>query len=68
MQDGQEREDQGDGKNNLDGVMRGDAEGAIVVDLAVRMGVSDLENPRQQQQGHADNPHHNNEGMPGPTP
>ncbi len=59
---------QGDGHHDLHRVMRRDAQRAVMVNLAVSVGVCDLEDAGKQHKGNADNSHESNEGMARPAP
>lgn len=60
----EDRNDNGD----LNCLVRRYAQGAIVVDLAVGMGVGDLQDAREQHESDTDNPDHDDKRLPWPAP
>ena len=60
----EDRDDNGD----LNCLVRGDAQGAIVLGLAVWVGVGDLQDAREQHKSHTDNPDHDDKRLPWPAP
>jgi hypothetical protein len=56
-----------DDDRDLHGLMSREAKRAVVVNLAVAMGVRDLHDAGNQNKRHTDNPQEDNQGTPRPA-